>query len=81
MSRAMAAGNNENKDQIIVSTESVIEAGSTIELPMASVVLLAPARPRNNATSEPEIAVPNFCDIVPEEKISPVDDVPFFCVA
>ena len=37
--------------------------------------------PRNKATSDPLIAVPNFCAIVPEEKIKPVEEVPFFCVA
>ena len=77
----MTAGKRENSDHTIVSTESVIEAGSTIVLPMLSVIMLAPAKPRNKATSEPEMAVPNFWAIVPEEKIRPVDDVPFFCVA
>ena len=77
----MTAGKSENSDHTIVSTESVIEAGSTIVLPMLSVIMLAPAKPRNKATSEPEMAVPNFWAIVPEEKIRPVEDVPFFCVA
>ena len=54
---AMIAGNNEKSDHIIERTESVIDAGSTIVLPISSVVILAPAMPRNNATSEPEMAV------------------------
>ena len=59
----------------------VIDDGSTMVLPISSVVIFAPARPRNKATSEPDMAVPNFCDIVPDEKISPVDELPFFFVA
>lgn len=78
---AMIAGKSENSDHIMLSTESVIETGSTIVLPMLSVVMLAPASPKKRATSEPEIAVPNFCDIVPDEKIRPVDELPFFSVA
>ena len=81
MITAITAGNSEKSDHIIERTESVIDAGSTIVLPISSVVILAPAMPRNNATSEPEMAVPNFCDIVPEEKISPVEELPFFSVA
>lgn len=75
------AGNRENNIQIMLSTESVIDAGSTTELPILSVVMLAPAMPRNSATSAPEIAVPSFCAIVPDEKIRPVEEVPFFSVA
>ena len=78
---AITAGNNEKSDHIIVSTESVMDDGSTMALPISSVVIFAPARPRNKATSEPDMAVPNFCDIVPDEKISPVDELPFFFVA
>ena len=75
------AGNSENRHHTIESTESVIEAGSTIVLPMSSVIILAPASPKNRATSEPEMAVPNFWAIVPDEKIKPVLEVPFFSVA
>ena len=75
------AGNNENRHHTIESTELVIEAGSTMVLPISSVIILAPARPKKRATSEPEMAVPNFCAMVPDEKIKPVDDVPFFSVA
>lgn len=74
--KAMAAGNSENNDHTIISTELVTEAGSMDVLPIASVIILAPAQPSSNAMSEPEMAVPNFCDIVPDEKISPVADVP-----
>ena len=74
--KAMTAGNKENNDHTIVSTESVTEAGSIIVLPIASVIILAPAQPNKRAMREPEMAVPNFCDIVPEEKIKPVAEVP-----
>ena len=79
--RAMNAGNKENNDQIIVRTELVTEAGSIIWLLFASVIMQAPARLRNKAISEPEIAPPNFCAMVPEEKIRPVEEDPFFSVA
>ena len=72
---------SEKSDHTIVSTESVIEAGSMTELPKSSVIMLAPDRPRNRAMSEPEMAPPSFCDMVPEEKMRPVDEVPFFSVA
>ena len=39
-----------------------------------------PAKPRSSATREPLMAVPNFMAMVPEEKIRPVDEVPFFSV-
>lgn len=81
MITTIAAGNSENKDHTIERTESVIDVGSTIEFPVESVIILAPAKPKNKATNEPEIAVPNFCAIVPDENINPVDDVPFFSVA
>ena len=78
---AMIAGTNEKSDHIILRTESVIDAGSTMVLPISSVVMLAPSSPRNKATSQPEMAVPNFCDIVPDEKMRPVEELPFFSVA
>ena len=59
-SKAMTAGKRENNDHTIVSTESVTLAGSIIVLPILSVIILAPAQPRNKAMSEPEMAVPNF---------------------
>ena len=49
--------------------------------PLASVPEMNPTTPSSMATSAPEMAEPNFCDIVPDEKIRPVDDVPFFSVA
>ena len=75
------AGKSENRHHTMESTESVMDAGSTLTLPISSESIRAPASPRNKATSEPLIAVPNFCAIVPEEKIKPVEEVPFFCVA
>ena len=76
----MIAGNSENSDHTIVNTESVIEAGSIDVLPISSVIMLAPATPSNIAINEPEMAVPNFCDMVPDENIKPVADVPYFSV-
>ena len=40
-----------------------------------------PAKPRNMATRAPEMAEPNFWAMVPEEKIRPVEEVPFLAVA
>ena len=79
--RAMNAGKSEKRAQIIVRTESVIEAGLMDSLPISSAIIVAPAQPSNRVMRAPEIAEPNFCDIVPDEKIRPVDDVPFFSVA
>ena len=60
MIKAMTAGKRENRFHTMLSTESVMEAGSTLALPMESVTMLAPASPQNNATREPLMAVPNF---------------------
>ena len=57
---AMTAGKMEKRHHTIESTESVMLAGSTLVLPMSSVIMLAPAKPRKRATSEPLIAAPNF---------------------
>jgi len=81
MINAIAAGIRENSDQTIVRTESVTDAGSMTELPNWSGIIRAPASPSKRATSEPEIALPNFCAIVPEEKMRPVEEVPNFSVA
>ena len=72
---AMMAGNSENSIQIIFFTASisVIVTSPLLEL--------NPAKPKNITTKAPEMAEPNFCDIVPDEKMRPVDDVPFFSVA
>lgn len=78
MRKAMAAGNSEKSDHTIVNTESVMDEGSMTALPKRSGTMRAPAKPSNKAIREPEMAVPNFCDIVPEEKISPVEEAPFF---
>ncbi len=53
-----------------------MEVGSMTVFPILSVIILAPAQPKKRAMSEPEIAVPNFYDIVPEENINPVAEVP-----
>lgn len=78
---ASAAGKSENKAHTMESTEDVMEAGSMTGLPNWSFTMWAPAKPSSMAMREPEIAEPNFCAIVPEEKMSPVEDVPFFFVA
>lgn len=53
-----------------------MEVGSMTVFPILSVIILAPAQPKKRAMCEPEIAVPNFYDIVPEENINPVAEVP-----
>ena len=77
---AKPAGISEKRDQTILRTESVTEAGSMLVLPIASVIILAPDRPSSKAMSEPDSAVPSFWAMVPEEKIRPVDEVPNFSV-
>ncbi len=64
----------------MVRTEAVIDSGLMVVVPSITV-MVAPAHPRRMAISEPEIALPNFCAIVPEEKIRPVEETPFFWVA
>ena len=81
MIKAIAAGNKEKSDHIILLTDSSLVIVITVSPVAASVPEMNPDKPKNNATSEPEIAVPNFCDMVPEENIKPVEDVPFFSVA
>ncbi len=80
MRRAMAAGKSENRAQIIFWTEASFVIVTTVS-PLASVPEMKPAIPSSRATRAPEMAEPNFCDMVPEENIRPVDEVPFFCVA
>ena len=71
------AGKIEKIAHIIDLTLSSIEATSSVLF--SSIV--APASLRRMAMSEPDTAPPSFCDIVPEENMSPVDDVPSFSVA
>ena len=80
MIAAMPAGKREKSAQIIMRTDAVIDSGLMVVVPSISVIV-APANPRSIAIREPDIALPNFCAIVPDEKIRPVDDTPFFCVA
>ena len=80
MIMAMTAGKMENSAHIIALTASASVMDTTVS-PSASVPDTNPAMPNSMATSEPLMAVPNFCDMVPEEKMRPVDDVPFFAVA
>ena len=81
MSAAMAAGKSENSAQIIWRTASSLVMVTTVCPVAASVPDMKPAMPKNKATSAPEMAEPNYCDIVPLEKMRPVDEVPFFSVA
>ena len=77
MIAAIPAGKREKRAQIIVRTEAVIDSGLMVVVPSISIIV-APASPRRIAMSEPDIALPNFCAIVPDEKIRPVEDTPFF---
>ena len=80
MMQAMIAGKIEKSIHIIRFTASASEMVMTV-WPVASVPETKPAIPNSRATSEPLTAVPNFMAIVPLEKMTPVDDVPFFSVA
>ena len=77
----MAAGKSEKRAHTILRTASSLVMVITVSPVSSFVPEINPAIPRNRATSEPEIAVPNFYDMVPEEKMRPVEDVPFFSVA
>ena len=77
----MAAGNREKRLQIIVWTEASLVIVITVCPVAASVPEMKPARPSRSATRAPEMADPNFWDMVPEEKMRPVEEVPFFSVA
>ena len=77
----MAAGNSENRSQIICWTEASFVMVTTVWPVAGSVPEMKPERPRSMATRAPEMAEPNFCAIVPEEKMRPVEEVPFFSVA
>ena len=82
MMPAMKAGKSEKSIQIMFFTESMSSGAMvTTVWPSAFVPETNPAMPSNNATRAPEMAEPNFCDMVPEEKMRPVEDVPFFSVA
>ena len=81
MMTAMTAGKMENSDHIISFTATGSVMVTMVWSVTGSVPETKPAMPKKRATSEPLMAVPNFCDIVPLEKITPVDEVPFFSVA
>lgn len=81
MIAAIPAGKSEKSAHIIWRTESSSVMVITVSPVSSLVPEMNPAIPSSNATSAPDIAEPNFCAIVPEEKMSPVDDVPFFSVA
>ena len=69
MSRAIAAGNSEKSDQIIRHTAGSLVIVTTVWPVAGSVPEIKPARPSSKATSAPEMAEPNFWDMVPDEKI------------
>lgn len=77
---AITVGNSENNAQIMLLTDSALVMVIMV-CPVASVPDTKPAIPNRNATSDPDMAVPNFCDMEPLLKMSPVDEVPFFSVA
>ena len=78
---AIIAGKIENRHQIIWRTDSSLVIVITVSPVSGLVPETKPATPRSKATRDPEMAEPNFCDIVPDEKMSPVEEVPFFSVA
>lgn len=80
MIAAIIAGNMENNAHIMRCTDSMSVMVMTV-CPASSVPEAKPATPSSKATKEPEMAVPNFIAIVPDEKIRPVEEVPFFSVA
>ena len=79
MMQAIMAGKMEKMAHIMRLTASASVMVMTV-WPLASVPEMKPATPSSRATSEPLMAVPNFMAIVPEEKMRPVDDVPFLAV-
>ena len=81
MIQAMMAGKSEKSIHIICLTDSISVMVMTVSPVVGSVPDSKPENPRSIATRDPLMAVPNFCAIVPEEKIRPVDEVPFFSVA
>ena len=81
MMSAIAAGKSEKSDQTMVRTDSSLVI-VTIVSPVSTLVSdTNPAMPKSKAIKLPDIAPPSFCAIVPEEKIRPVELVPFFSVA
>ena len=72
MSRAMAAGNRENRLQTICCTEASLVMVTTVSPVTGSWLETRPATPSSRATRAPEMAEPNFWAMVPEEKIRPV---------
>lgn len=80
MMTAIAAGKREKRAHIIVRTDEVIDSGLMVVFPSISI-MVAPANPSKRAIRDPEIALPNFCAIVPDENIRPVEETPFFSVA
>ena len=81
MTNAITAGKSENSDQTIVRTDSSLVIVTIVSPVSALVSDTNPAIPNSKAIKLPDIAPPNFCAIVPEEKIRPVELVPFFSVA
>ena len=76
MIHAIAAGKREKSAHIIVRTDCSSVIVTTVSPVRISVVETNPATPKRNAIRLADIAPPNFCAIVPDEKISPVEEVP-----
>ena len=81
MIAAIDAGKREKSAHTMVRTEASSVITTIVSPVTISVCDTKPAVPNSKAIKLPDIAPPNFCAIVPEEKISPVEDVPFFSVA
>lgn len=81
MINAMMAGKMEKSAHIILFTASGSVMVTVVWPVTESVPEAKPAMPNSRATREPLMAVPNFMAIVPDEKMRPVDEVPFFSVA
>ena len=81
MIHAIQAGKREKSAQIMVRTDCSSVMVTTVSPVRMSVSETNPATPKRKAMRLAEIAPPNFCAIVPEEKISPVEELPYVSVA
>ena len=72
----MAAGKRENRAHTILDTPTSLVMVTTASPLTGSDPEMKPAIPSRRATSAPDTAEPSFWAIVPEEKMSPVDEVP-----
>ena len=80
ISMAIAAGKREKSAQTMLDTPASLVMVTTASPLTGSDPEMKPAAPSRRVTSAPETARPNFWAIVPEEKMSPVDEVPYYMV-